>query len=215
MNGARNLLNMLEAEGEDRFLGKGLSQWRKVLKQKKSGVDFYIPENSEVRERLQGLEGAGRIWFRVLLFSGMRFRQSFIGVERWKDVVVKEGFLRISLEGISEGTKRGYWLYLPAEMWDEVKSLDFSVRYKRIYSSFPWGRIGAKVIRKWHYDFMLAQEVPEGVADFIQGRSAKTIGFRHYADKLRHADGWYAKLLGKFPEWLTNTEGEPVSGSPL
>ncbi|WP_406660586.1 integrase [Methanolobus sp. ZRKC3] len=41
--------------------------------------------------------------------------------------------------------------------------------------------------------------VTEGVADFIQGRAATTVGSAHYLNKVHQATLQYARVLDKFP----------------
>ncbi len=36
--------------------------------------------------------------------------------------------------------------------------------------------------------------VPEGVADFIQGRSSESVGSMHYLSKVKQADYWYGQI---------------------
>jgi len=61
----------------------------------------------------------------------------------------------------------------------------------------------SKYLRKWQYNFLIANNVPESVADFIQGRAPSTVGSMHYLAKVKQADEWYAKvvsqLLSLFP----------------
>jgi intergrase/recombinase len=46
---------------------------------------------------------------------------------------------------------------------------------------------------------MIGLEIPESVADFIQGRVARSIGAKHYTALKRQADKFY----GKYAKYLT------------
>ena len=37
--------------------------------------------------------------------------------------------------------------------------------------------------------------VPEGVADFIEGRASATVGSMHYLSKAKQADFWYSNVV--------------------
>ena len=60
--------------------------------------------------------------------------------------------------------------------------------------------MAAKYVRKFVYSKLIALGVPESVADFIQGRSARTVGARSYLAKLELAKahyGRYARYLAE------------------
>jgi intergrase/recombinase len=54
-----------------------------------------------------------------------------------------------------------------------------------------------KYLRKWQYNFLIYNKDPESVADFIHGRSNKSIGANHYLAKSQQAGFWYWKVVGK------------------
>jgi intergrase/recombinase len=58
--------------------------------------------------------------------------------------------------------------------------------------------IAPKYLRKFVFDKMVELEVPESVADFIEGRVPKRIGAKHYMVLRRQADKFY----GKYAEYL-------------
>jgi intergrase/recombinase len=60
------------------------------------------------------------------------------------------------------------------------------------------GYILPKYLRKFAFDKMVELEVPESVADFIEGRVPKRIGAKHYMVLRRQADKFY----GKYDEYL-------------
>jgi len=53
--------------------------------------------------------------------------------------------------------------------------------------------VAAKYIRKFVYSKLIALGVPESIADFIEGRSAKTVGARSYLAKLELAKQHYKR----------------------
>jgi len=58
-----------------------------------------------------------------------------------------------------------------------------------------YGLVAPKYLRKFVFHKMLELEIPEGVADFIQGRAPKTVGERHYANLKRLADKYYPRYV--------------------
>jgi intergrase/recombinase len=56
-----------------------------------------------------------------------------------------------------------------------------------------------KYLRKFAFDKMIELGVPESAADFIAGRTPKTIGAKHYMILLRQAKQYYPK----YAEYVT------------
>jgi intergrase/recombinase len=63
------------------------------------------------------------------------------------------------------------------------------------------GFISPKYLRKFAFDTMISDgfNIPESVADFIEGRVPKKIGAKHYTALLKQADGFYPK----YADYLT------------
>lgn len=53
--------------------------------------------------------------------------------------------------------------------------------------------VRCKYLRKFAFEKMIELVVPESVADFIEGRTPKTIGAKHYMILLRQAKQYYPK----------------------
>jgi len=53
--------------------------------------------------------------------------------------------------------------------------------------------ISYKYLRKFAFDKMIELEVPESVADFIEGRVPKRIGAKHYMALARQANKFYPR----------------------
>jgi intergrase/recombinase len=50
-----------------------------------------------------------------------------------------------------------------------------------------------KYLRKFYLDKMIELEVPESIADFIQGRVAHRVGAKHYMALARQASKFYSR----------------------
>jgi intergrase/recombinase len=78
------------------------------------------------------------------------------------------------------------------------------------------GLVPAKSLRKFCFGAMLSEElgVPESVADFIEGRTAKKVGARHYTSLVRQADGWYGRY-SNYVMQLRTTAWNPKEREPF
>ena len=109
------------------------------------------------------------------------------------NVIVKGNIARYPVATVSRRTKKAYWLYMPAEIVEELKQLSHGYYYYE--ESIRHGGVCAKTIRKWHFNKLIELGVPESVAEFIQGRASLTVGSTHYLNKTKQADDWYSRIV--------------------
>ena len=64
--------------------------------------------------------------------------------------------------------------------------------------------IAPKYLRKWFYNFLILNNVPESVADFIEGRAPESVGSMHYLAKVKQSDYWYGLILKTLEAILIN-----------
>jgi len=74
--------------------------------------------------------------------------------------------------------------------------------------------VNPKYVRKYVLDKMIELEIPESVADFIQGRVATRIGAKHYLSLARQASNFYPKYL-KHAEILRNKTSTDQSSQSI
>lgn len=55
------------------------------------------------------------------------------------------------------------------------------------------GYVACKYLRKFAFDKMIELEVPESIADFIEGRVPQRIGAKHYMALARQAEKYYPR----------------------
>ena len=55
--------------------------------------------------------------------------------------------------------------------------------------------LAPKYLRKWFYNFLIYNNVPEGVADFIEGRSSSSVDSMHDLSKAKRADYRYEQVV--------------------
>ncbi len=65
--------------------------------------------------------------------------------------------------------------------------------------------INPKYVRKYVFDKMIELEIPESVADFIQGRVVTRIGAKHYLALARQASNFYPRYLKHIETLRTKT----------
>lgn len=92
-------------------------------------------------------------------------------------------------------TKNVYYAYMPKDFALELRKIRISKH--AIENRFYRLGLPAKYLRKWNYNFLILNGVPESVADFIQGRASITVGSMHYLAKVKQADEWYSRIADK------------------
>ena len=186
----KNSFNFLEYLERDSYNGISLEKWRKAIVLQRSGVREVYISDQELKEAYAHVED--RIVFKLLVYSGARLTHIIGSLKLLDNAVVKDNFVRIPTLSLSKGKKASFWVYLPLEVFNELKNLgDKSYDHK----SVAYKRVSANSIRKWFLNKLLELEVPLDVIDFIQGRSAVGTGARHYMDKTHQADLGYRKIV--------------------
>jgi intergrase/recombinase len=110
-------------------------------------------------------------------------------------------FYRLAL-GDFRGCKQAYYCYLTKATYTQIITLKAKPLNERHATSYYCGSkiIRPKYLRKFAFDTMIEREISESVADFIQGRVARSIGAKHYMVLKRQADKFY----GKYADYLGN-----------
>ena len=100
--------------------------------------------------------------------------------------------------GAFRGTKQAFYGYMTEAIFKmlveaPVGPLGYQAA-SRYYTKMRF--VQPKYIRKFVFDSMIGLEIPESVADFIEGRVPKRIGAKHYCALRRKADNFYGKYDG-------------------
>lgn len=134
----------------------------------------------------------------LLIDSGLRVVEVMHLVNNWTEPDKVSNFYRSEI-GMFRGCKQAYYAYYTNAAYDLLKDLKghiSQVGYEKAYEKRNMTR--SKYLRKFAFDKMVELEVPESVADFIEGRVPKRIGAKHYMVLRRQADKFY----GKYAEYL-------------
>jgi len=201
----RNYLNFLE---EFSLMDEeSLERYRKTVKVPRTGTDDYVPETSEVLRAFASFDMADyRLVFRLLFYSGVRVVEAVELLARFdlSRTMVKGSMAKYPLS-MNRETKKVLYAYVPAAFALELRQVSLSLNAVKMYFSgrgFP-----AKYLRKWQYNFLIENGVPESVCDFIQGRSLRgSVGGMHYLAKAKQSDHFYGVVVPKFPSLKDSPE---------
>ena len=78
-------------------------------------------------------------------------------------------------------------LKLIRQVKDKLGDIAASNYYKK------YGYVRPKYLRKFAFDKMIELEVPESIADFIEGRVPQRIGAKHYLALARQSSKYYPR----------------------
>jgi len=195
----RALLNYLETT--NMIDDDSLFRYRRAIRVPKTGSDDFIPDVNEVIKTYQKTKlESYRLLYRLIFYSGIRLIEAVRILTTYDqgNLMVNGGVARYPLSMI-RGTKRAVYAYVPLGFSRELRLAQDCIRADTYFRSSR-GRLPLKYLRKWHYNFLISQGVPESITDFIQGRALSTVGSMHYLAKVKQADEWYLRVLDKFPD---------------
>ncbi|MGD0645284.1 MAG: integrase [Candidatus Bathyarchaeia archaeon] len=211
----RVLFNYLEALGYNTDF---LNVLRKALPSKANGcgVDLNVPAEELMRESLSRLNKAPwkyQVLYNLMVDSGLRLVEAVQLASEFKaeDAErVSGGFYRVEI-GSFRGTKQAFFGYFTEATFKLLTAAPLellgTVPASRYYTKMHF--VQAKYIRKFAFDKMIELEIPESVADFIEGRVPKRVGAKHYMALRRQADNFYPKYM----RYLADLRGGLKSGS--
>ena len=196
----RNIVNYCE---ELRIISLDKSvELKKVLKCVKSNVDGYVPSDDEVIEAFTRFDDENyRLVFKLIAFSGLRIREVVRMLNNFdkRRLMINGDIAKYPLFD-ERSTKKVFFAYMPKHFALELKRI--KVTEQGIKNYFYRRGLPAKYLRKWNYNFLILNGVPESVADFIQGRASITVGSMHYLAKVKQADEWYSRVVDKLLKLL-------------
>jgi len=189
----RVLFNFYEAIGVAKT---SLDVLRKALPKTQSGVDLKIPSEAKIVESLRKLHKAPMKYqalYNLLLDSGLRLIEAVALINNFKGTEKVNGFYRCEL-AMFRGEKQAYYghfsehtLQLISQVTRELNETAASRYYRKM------GYVLAKYLRKYAFDKMIELDIPESVADFIEGRVPKSIGAKHYLALARQSSKFYPR----------------------
>ena len=183
----------------DSILLEEAEPYFRILKNKgRSHTDNYVPTKEEVRNVFDNIpEGRVKLFYEVLTYSGIRITELyklFSEFERNR-LIIEGGIAKYPLNYI-RGQKKIFYVYLPIETANRISRF-YKISSKGITKELTKTGLNPKYLRKFLYNFLIYNNVPESVADFIEGRATQTVGSLHYLSKTKQADFWYSRVVEK------------------
>ncbi|MBS7636847.1 hypothetical protein KEJ37_05895 [Candidatus Bathyarchaeota archaeon] len=194
----------LEINMPDGRFKEFLDSLRKVIPKDEVGIDVKVPEEEQIISDLRRIVSEPlplQAEYNLLLDSGLRLVEVVRLLNDFPEAEHLEGFYRCPV-GFFRGSKQAYYCYMTEYTYQLIKKLNEKVseiRLKRRHQLHKYTR--AKYLRKFANDTMTSERlnIPESVADFIQGRVPKSIGAKHYMQLKRKADQFYPR----YAEYIT------------
>jgi intergrase/recombinase len=184
---------------------------RKAIPKDEVGIDIKVPEEEQIILDLKRLASDPlkyQVAYNLLLDSGLRLVEVVKLLNNFPEAEHLEGFYRCPV-GLFRGSKQAYYCYLTEYTFQQIMRLkndgDPASLERRLKDDFTKDSIDMwhkkhnytrpKYLRKFANDTMTSEKlnIPESVADFIQGRVPKSIGAKHYMQLKRKADQYYPR----------------------
>ena len=197
-NGLRSLFKFYEVQGL--IPSYYLDILRKNLPRTPIGIDLRVPSDREIIKSLETLKTKSRrdfVFFNLLLDSGLRITEGLEVIKRIVnqqfDCEAYDGFIVIPL-GMLRRTKTAYYCFLTEDTLLMIEQLNEVLTWSKIRDVARRLNVTSwKYIRKYAFDKMIELEIPESVADFIEGRVPRTIGAMHYLGLRQKAIHFYPR----------------------
>jgi len=189
----RTMFNFYEAVGANK---EYLDCFRKALPKVVCGVDLKIPTEEGIIECLQKLPNAPlkyQALYHVLLDSGLRLIEARHLINNFKGAEFVNGFWRCEL-AMFRGEKQAYYGHFSEYTLNLIKRVQGEYITEGCSHYYDVnGYVMPKYLRKFAFDKMIDLEIPESVADFIEGRVPKRVGAKHYMALARQASKFYPR----------------------
>jgi len=196
--GLRNLFNFLEAQGWKRDY---LDMLRKNIPKDETGVDLEIPTPEEIVTSLKVMADGllkYRALYNLVLDSGLRLIEACSLINDRAEIHVEkfDGFYAVEL-GYFRRSKLAYFGFFSEHTWGLIQQVNEEIDWEDAvtYVRKRPEAVAWKYLRKFANDTMTNEElnIPESTADFIQGRTPKSVGARHYMKLKRKAVEFYPR----------------------
>jgi intergrase/recombinase len=173
-----------------------LDYLRRALPKVVCGIDLKIPSEENIVDSLKKLPKAPlkyQALYNLLIDSGLRLVEAVELINCFKEAEAVTGFCRCEL-AMFRGEKQAYYghfsehtLNLIRQVKEKLVPIAASRYYRKMGYALP------KYLRKYAFDKMIDLEIPESIADFIEGRVPKRIGAKHYMALARQASKFYPR----------------------
>jgi len=187
----------------------------------KTGVDTYVPSEEAIIRTLKALKYAPlkyRLYWWVVLATGIRPKKDAIRLITEADLSKAErietphgAYYFLELGWIRQ-TKATFVACLPDFVYDMIRAFRESGEKLTYVGARKFRMKRAPHIetpgsmRDFCYNKLLELGMPESAADFLNGRGPRTIGGKHYMDKIRQIKAFYPRYLAYLKELKARAE---------
>jgi intergrase/recombinase len=191
----RVLFNFFEVLG---YPEAYLDLFRKALPKVSSGIDLRIPTETMIVDSLRRVERAAfkyNALYNLLVDSGLRLMEAVYVVNNFDDSRVDKvnGFYRCEIAWFRK-CKQAYYAHFSEHTLKLLRRVKDKVNDQTASSYYDkFGYVNPKYVRKFAFDKMIDLDIPESIADFIQGRVPRKIGAKHYMALARQAAKFYPR----------------------
>jgi intergrase/recombinase len=204
-------LRCLEINNPNAQFKEFLNSLRAAIPKDEVGFDLKIPTPDEVASSLKEMtEGflRYRACYELVLDSGLRLVEACRLINSLIEGEVQPEMLNgfcVAPLGYFRRTKLAYFAYFTDQTLKLIKHLKTNEKVTpELATNYVRKRLKAiafKYLRKFANDIMTSEKlnIPESVADFIQGRVPRSIGAKHYMRLKRKADQFYPR----YAEYVT------------
>jgi intergrase/recombinase len=186
-----------------------IQKYRKVLKCKQSNNDYFVPSDENVILTYNKIKHDKqlKIIYLILATSGIRYIEciKFLHSYDKSKFNIKNNIATYNISELRSSKKINN-IHLPLFVFKELKHINSTYAYLRKKYNLSKPLFSLKYLRKWQYNFLLYNQVPESVADFIQGRASKSVSANHYLAKSQQSNFWYSKVANKLEELFRNNK---------
>jgi len=200
----RTLFNFYEAVGVDVAY---LDYLRKAIPNVPCGIDLKIPSETRILDSLRKLSWMPvkyQAAYNLLLDSGLRLAEAVELINNFTDAEAVNGFYRCEV-AMFRGEKQAYYGHFTETTLNLIKQVKERLERNSTSSYFrKWKLVASKYLRKYAFDKMIELEVPESVADFIEGRVPTKIGAKHYLALARQSSKFYPR----YAEYLAKLKAQ-------
>ena len=174
--------------------------FRKALPSRKSNSDGYAPTDNDIKNAYQRIKNErDMLLFQFLAFSGIRVTELVKMLREFdsSNLIIDDKISKYPLN-YDRGNKRSQYVYMPTDLAKKLHR--FYINKNTVSKELRRYGVAPKYLRKWFYNFLIINNVPESVADFIEGRAPESVGSLHYLSRVKQSDYWYRTALVNFPK---------------
>jgi intergrase/recombinase len=199
----RNWLNFCEKY--EYLSDQVIDRYRNKIKLvSKYSVDTYIPSKTEIEISLNIIQNKYQrefyLMYKFILESGCRFTE-------FKKFILEFDNLKLEICDLVSiyrlfyirGSKSSFYLFSSNETLLELKSLLLTINIETLNNFLIMIQrnkeiVNLKYLRKYQFTLLIKNDVNLEIANFIQGRTSKNVGFNHYLAKKELALKEFSKL---------------------